>query len=149
MSQQHSSLGAIVADHSSTGSRRGGSAIRRCEVDPPEAVIVPYRGPRPLAHSKPIHVGALSPGDAFTTALTGRAGRVLVQTMTDVAEERLGRRKMGDGGSMSHTRIMERGPVERRPVTLVDLAEVIGSEGKVVLQAERKLLAASIMVIPV
>lgn len=134
-----SSLGAVVKDHSTSGSSRGGRATPRCEADPPEATIVPYRAPKPLAVLRLTAVGAMSPGDAFTTALTGRDGRVLAHSTVDISEPE--ETTVMEPATRQHpmgkrTRVPIQPPREMRPVTLVEI------------EGERKLLARNTMVFP-
>lgn len=134
----HSSLGSITSDHSATGSHMR-RAITRCETDPPQAVIVPYRSPKPLAKPKLTSLGALSKGDAFTTSLTGKVGRVLAHDVTDVSEpteievtlKPSYKHPMG-----KRVKIATPSPREMRPVTLV------------LLDGVQKLLPRNIMVLP-
>jgi hypothetical protein len=133
-----SSLGSLAVDHSTTGSTSRKSVPRR-EVDPPEAVIVPYRSPKPLDKPKPMPLGALSPGDAFTTTLTGKSGRVLAHSVVDVSEPEDIEVKLKP--SYKHpmgkrVKVARPTPREMRPVTLV------------VLDGVQKLLPRNILVLP-
>jgi hypothetical protein len=55
-------------------------------VDPPEPVLVPYRVLRARELKGKLHVGALSPGDFFTSAVTQRIGMVAAHDTIDVSE---------------------------------------------------------------
>jgi hypothetical protein len=58
----HSSLGALVANHAVTASKR---SIPRAEADPTDFEATPWKKPRPLK-PRTIAVGSLSVGDSFT-----------------------------------------------------------------------------------
>lgn len=138
-----SSLGGNNVDHATTGSH-GRKAIPRAEGHPIDDTYRPTQWPVPeeirewkFNSIRKIHLGALSPGDYFTTSLTHRRGWVLAQARIDVSEPAKTRFMRG----MRWQTEEENAPREIRPVTRVEWGGFEDNPGEPVN------LSASILVV--
>jgi hypothetical protein len=126
-----SSLGGHNVDHTTTGAHNR-RAIPRAEGTPLDDTYRPTRWPNPTPvrewkfdEMKRIHLGALSPGDYFTTTLTHRRGWVLAQGRIDVSEQET--RETTVGIFVRKDKVQ--GPLEMRPVTRVEWEGFEGAPG--------------------
>ena len=129
-----SSLGGHNVDHTTTGSH-GRKAIPRAEGTPIDDTYRPTRWPIPVEvrewkfnSIRRIHLGALSPGDYFTSSLTHRRGWVLAQGRMDVSEETTVEIPVG----IFRRKSTVREPRATMPVTRVEWQGFEGAPGEVV-----------------